>query len=577
MKHHHQSCMNRDMGFVKKVGCIGALVLSMFGNSGCATVASTVVSPFVATKNIIEEIPEIRKDILTKAEKEPLSLDPAVSVLFYPIILPLITSLEVVKHTVGGSINGMSADAYFSRHGRYPDGYTIWGDNWKLYPFQSYEYSRSRDVEVPKEWNSLSLHSVHQAHQNTASILGGASAHKRFTGLNGAISLSNEGFGLFGDIKDINNGTIVETPTSTEDSFDSDSRNGAISIPWSDGSGGISGFFSKTVRQLETSPNVSINNKKEEYFDWFSKFEFLITPSVVAELQGGRDSTVQKDVTSSKNSKSMYNVTHTGFGLTFIGSDYTVIKKTSINTSVYNTTVLSSNFGTRTSFYEQRNWQYDADVSTQKFQIGATRVENSYYDYFSLRGSFWSKDMGLSLFQGYTGFGGGVTYIFNSKDVPIVRADWQEYVAMRSIGFRNSMADALHSERNHSLLKNVSGTVFYAGIEGAIGDPDTRYVTKLLIPFTEHFRLGLNSSGNISGNGIYWSSGVNTAKGEWSKKNGAINSLEAIIDTGENSSLTIGASLGDYKRFSSVYSSSGKFEDTLKTDKAFSIQYEFGW
>lgn len=103
---------------LKNILLCAALSLS----SGCATIANAVVGPGVAVVEAHREIFPAFREILVDSEK------PQEKLLIIPvaIIYPVYLGINAMGGLPVGLNNGLCADIYRFKTGKYPENYSLW-------------------------------------------------------------------------------------------------------------------------------------------------------------------------------------------------------------------------------------------------------------------------------------------------------------------------------------------------------------------------------------------------------------------------------------------------------------------
>lgn len=109
------------------IACLGALVLSLSGE-GCATVSNTAVGSVAFPARVTKEAIRQNNDADNFARYSRYTL------------LPIIISVNIPIGVGVGAITGLSADAYFLAHRRYPKEYhPLDVDTWSVGYIQEYQ------------------------------------------------------------------------------------------------------------------------------------------------------------------------------------------------------------------------------------------------------------------------------------------------------------------------------------------------------------------------------------------------------------------------------------------------------
>ncbi|MBI5064618.1 hypothetical protein HZA97_00140 [Candidatus Woesearchaeota archaeon] len=91
-------------------------------SSGCATIANVIVGPGVAAVEAHKECFPVFRKILVESEKPQEKLLIVPMIIIYPIYL----GINTLGGLPVGLTNGLGADIYRFKKGKYPDNYSLW-------------------------------------------------------------------------------------------------------------------------------------------------------------------------------------------------------------------------------------------------------------------------------------------------------------------------------------------------------------------------------------------------------------------------------------------------------------------
>ena len=515
----------RDMGFLQKAGCIGALVLSILGSSGCATVANTVTGAPAMMRNIPGAVSESRKEELTKNEDVIPFISQGNAYVGSPLVL---SAFCVIAGPFMGALSGLGADVHFLKHGRYPEGYSLFRTHsWKFFPFEQYNVpsASSSSVSNPKPITSQrvasdgSVQSLYTLYANHQKDIGGfSSGYKRKYGADGAkgvASFGSEGFEFLGTSEHLNGSDHSTAKNSSN--RDMVKQSGMIRI-----FDGWSFLFSqektKKTEHLDSSTSTSTNIEDRDFNSLFETFfasmgSLIINTKNSFSIVGGYSRyTYDDSVTNSTVTNSKWKGIYDNFGI-----DYTYGNPSA---SMVSGRILSENWsgtlsknGQRTyrSLPEPHSWRYDLDLSLPGLYIGATAFSgdhkevNGNYSDGGARLGLWGERVGFSLNSCNSRFNGTIMYAFNKDDISrVMRAEY-EHKNIQNLSLGEYISDELKSEIQHALLKGLEDAVVELFAEQMPGDVHMRTGASLFLPFgdmvyasrtrTKYFRL--SASGDM--------------------------------------------------------------------------------
>lgn len=439
------------------------------------------------------------------------------------------------------------------------------------------ENTASNSPAVPSATPSLlrSLYNIQATHQrDTGGVLGGFSKRSGADGFDSGITADSGNLGILGRVEQVSDTEKGPGPNYFKDSntLDHDEKNGALTIPFDGGS--LTGLFSRAdrVRREEvfqsgqSASQTDRTQRVREQEQWVVDLGYEVSPGFAVNLLGGRWKTREKDSTVTENHTRMSSGvtiddvrlsvsdfqedgTTYGLGMTFGNPNSTVVSGRVLWQRVDG--LLFSN-GKGKIFPEDRAMQYDLDVSQRGFHIGATGVSGTHVsapDHNAAGGGrlgVWGNHFGFTANYADTGFGGAITFIFDSDDSSRVQSSWQESQAVQGFGFRPSLVETLARERNHSLLKNLEGAVLSFTSDGIPGDSNVRVGAQLLLPFKKYLKIGLNASADPNGeHGLDEFTGGSKRRKELKGRRDVRAGLETVLSLDNGKSLTFGGWIND--------------------------------